>query len=99
MVSGQHHFDMVNKLIHLYGEATIHYQTMDLAADYILIDMNGTHWRKTWTRFTLAGERDAVFKDRDQKFYGLNIRYILNPKGIVPSSAPKRQTSMSMEKK
>lgn len=35
-------FDYNNKWIHLYGDASVKYQTMTLRADYIRIDMNSS---------------------------------------------------------
>ncbi len=78
-------FDLPGKLIHLYGEASILYQTMDLQADYILIDMNNSTVTATPLKDSLNKETGIPkFKDKDQSFNAKNIKYnFKSRKGIV----------------
>lgn len=88
-------FDMVNKLIHLYGEATIHYQTMDLAADYILIDMNGSLVDARPGRDSLGRVSGIpAFKDRDQRFTAQNIKYNFKSRRGLVTEAVSKETDV-----
>lgn len=78
-------FELSKKYIHLYGQAHITYQTMELTADYILIDMNKNELEATPLKDSLNGFTGIPqFKDGDQSFTAQNIRYnFKTKKGVV----------------
>jgi hypothetical protein len=69
-------FDYVNKVIHLYGNATIKYKTMDIRADYIRIEMN-TNMAIASPLMDSTGKKTGIpeFKDGDQSFKAQKISY------------------------
>ncbi|NOT37162.1 MAG: LPS-assembly protein LptD [Saprospiraceae bacterium] len=78
-------FELSKKLIHLYGNANIKYQTMELNADYIVIDMNNNEVEATPLLDSLKSPTGVPkFKDGDQSFDAQNIRYnFKTKKGVV----------------
>ncbi len=78
-------FDMANKFIYLYGKANIKYQTIDLTADFIIIDMNSSLVDASPLRDSLGKETGIPkFQDGDQTFDAKRIRYnFKTKKGLV----------------
>ncbi len=78
-------FELSKKLIHLYGSANIKYQTMELKADYIVIDMNIQELEARPRLDSLKRPQGIPkFKDGDQTFDAQNIRYnFKTKKGVV----------------
>lgn len=69
-------FDYINKVIHLYGHAFIHYKTMDIKADYIRIEMN-TNLAIATPLLDSIGNKTGIpeFKEGDQAFKAQKISY------------------------
>lgn len=69
-------FDYVNKIIHLYGNAIIHYKAMDIKADYIRIEMN-TNLAIATPLVDSLGKKTGIpeFKEGDQSFKAQKISY------------------------
>ncbi|MEO6191206.1 MAG: putative LPS assembly protein LptD, partial [Saprospiraceae bacterium] len=78
-------FDMKKKLIYLFGAASIKYQTMELNADYIVIDMNTSVVVAQPVLDSLGLETGIPkFKDREQSFDAKKIKYNFRTKrGLV----------------
>lgn len=78
-------FDNVNKLVHLYGEAYVNYESLKLTADYIIVNIDSNiavaqAGRDTNDRIIGVPE----FIDGDQKFNAMKMRYnFKNKKGMV----------------
>ncbi|MBK6352264.1 MAG: LPS-assembly protein LptD [Saprospiraceae bacterium] len=78
-------FDYNNKWIHLYGDASVKYQTMTLRADYIRIDMNSSIAYAEPLMDSL-GQKTGIpkFVDGNQSFDAQKIRYnFKSRKGII----------------
>ena len=78
-------FDYAHKVIHLYGNAYIKYQTMEINAAYIKIDMN-TSIATAIPQKDSTGRNIGVphFADRDQKFDAQKLDYnFKSKKGII----------------
>jgi len=78
-------FDYDKKLIYLYGTAFINYTTIQLKADYIVIDMNSSI-ATAEPRIDTLGHKIGVpkFKDGDQTFDAQKLRYnFKTKKGII----------------
>ncbi|MCC6816405.1 MAG: LPS-assembly protein LptD [Saprospiraceae bacterium] len=78
-------FDLKNRYIYLYGDAWIKYQTMELRADYIIIDLNKSEIEAQPLRDSMNVPTGVPkFKDGEQSFDAQNIRYNFKSKrGIV----------------
>jgi hypothetical protein len=78
-------FDVVNKQVHLYGEATVKYTTLNITAGYILLDyakneITAIEFPDSTGRMSGAPE----FKDKDQAFEANKLRYnFKTKKGII----------------
>ena len=79
------YFDIKNKQIHLYGQAEVKFQSMNVKADYILIDWNENI-------MTAEGRKNPqgqwigkpVFEEGDQRFTSSKMKYNFKTyKGIV----------------
>ena len=77
--------DNVNRLVHLYGDAYVQYGTLELKANYILLDLNTNIALAEGTPDSLgkiAGK--PVFKDGAQEFEAGRMRYnFKTKKGLV----------------
>ncbi len=78
-------FDVANKVVYLYGNAVVTYNTMKMTANYIEFDMENS-------LVTAAGYADSsgtlsgypVFEEKDQKFEAKKVRYnFKTSKGII----------------
>ena len=78
-------FDVKNKQVHLYGEASVKYTTLTITAGYILLDYaNSEISAKPFPDSSgqMAGRPD--FKDTDQAFTASGLRYNFKTrKGII----------------
>ncbi|MEP7196560.1 MAG: putative LPS assembly protein LptD [Saprospiraceae bacterium] len=88
-------FDMSNKFIYLYGGAHIQYQTIDLIADYISIDMNTSIVQANPLKDSL-GMRTGIpkFKDGDQNFEAQSIRYNFKSKRGLVTEVVSKETDI-----
>ncbi len=69
-------FDYINKVIHLYGNAIIHYKAMDIKADYIRIEIN-TNLAIATPLIDSTGKKTGIpeFKEGEQSFKAQKISY------------------------
>ncbi len=81
-------WDLKNKQIHLFGQATVTYQTMKLEADYIVIDWEeNTLWAKARPG-VIGPEARPKFSERDQTFTTREMKYNFKTrKGIIYQAA------------
>lgn len=87
------YFDIVNKQIHLYGEAQVKYQTMTINAEYIIIDWKentmSAEGRKT-PQGLLIGK--PKFKESDQEFTASRMKYNFKTyKGIIYDASSQQE--------
>jgi hypothetical protein len=86
-------FDVVNKQVHLYGEATVKYTTLNITAGYILLDyakneITAIEFPDSTGRMSGAPE----FKDKDQAFEANKLRYnFKTKKGIIYEARTKQE--------
>ena len=78
-------YDILDKKIYLYGEASVQYEDLDLKAGYIIVD-----WEKNevFAEHTLDSLQKATeipnFKNADQEFDAKSMRYnFKSKKGII----------------
>ncbi|HOJ90552.1 MAG TPA: putative LPS assembly protein LptD, partial [Saprospiraceae bacterium] len=86
-------FDYAKKIIHLYGDAYLRYQTMEIKADYIKIDMN-TNIATAIPKIDSSGKKIGVprFKDGEQNFDAQKLDYnFKTKKGIISEIVSKEQ--------
>jgi len=86
-------FDVKKKQVHLYGSASVKYGTMTVQAGYILLDYSLNEISAQGfpdTSGQLAGLPD--FKDRDQAFTAVRLRYnFRSQKGIIYEARTKQE--------
>ncbi len=86
-------FDVKNKQVHLYGEATVKYTTLTIKAGYILLDYgNNEISANPFPDSTgqLAGKPD--FQDAEQSFTAARLRYNFKTrKGIIYEARTKQE--------
>lgn len=86
-------FDVKNKQVHLYGEATVKYTTLTITAGYILLDYGRNELSAQQfpdSTGTLTGLPD--FKDAEQAFTATRLRYnFKTKKGIIYEARTKQE--------
>lgn len=86
-------FDVTNKQVHLYGEASVNYTSLDIKAGYILLDYAKNE--VTASMFPDSSGRligEPVFKDKDQSFEANKLRYnFKSKKGIIYEARTKQE--------
>ncbi|MEY4903592.1 MAG: hypothetical protein RLZZ292_1407 [Bacteroidota bacterium] len=87
-------FDNANELVHLYGDATIKYEKIELTAAYILLDMKNSiataEMRMDSTGKRLTGQ--PTFKGEGQNLKASKLRYNFKThKGVVSDAATQQQ--------
>jgi LptD protein len=86
-------FDVKNKQVHLYGEATVKYTTLNIKAGYILLDYGRNEISANQfpdSTGQLAGLPD--FKDAEQAFTATKLRYnFKTKKGIIYEARTKQE--------
>lgn len=78
-------YDIINKKIYLYGEASVKYTTLNLTADYIIFDWEKNEVIAEFTQDS-TGQKQGIpsFQDGDQAFTANRMRYnFLTKKGII----------------
>ena len=86
-------FDVTNKQVHLYGDASVKYTTLEIKAGYILIDYNKNELSAEMfpdSSGKLGGT--PSFKDKDQSFTANKLRYnFKSKKGIIYEARTQQQ--------
>jgi LptD protein len=87
-------FENAKNLVHLYGNAIVRYQTMEVKAAYIVLDVKEN-------MATAEGRKDSLgrmagfpdFKDKEQTFKSEKMRYnFKSKKGIIYEAQSKQQS-------
>ena len=86
-------FDVKNKQVHLYGDASVVYTSLNITAGYILLDYaNNEISAQDWPDSSgqMAGKPD--FKDGQQEFTAARLRYNFKAKkGIIYEARTKQE--------
>ncbi len=78
-------YDFTNELVHLYGDASVNYQTISLKADYIVLNWATNTVTAEGTRDSLGRlQKIPEFSDGDQAFKANKMRYnFTTQKGVI----------------
>ncbi len=78
-------FDVENRIIYLYGKAEISFETINLKADLITVDLKNQNIFATFSTDSLGNKiGKPVFTDADKSFTAENLKYnFQTKKGIV----------------
>lgn len=93
--------DLKKRQVHLYGEAKLNYEGIDMSADYLLIDMDKNEVLATYTVDSLGRKvGKPLFIDNGDTLRAASIRYNFDTKkGYIQEAAIKQdEYYLSMEK-